>query len=175
MSHPRIGGAQFGCRAERPVDSRFRMAAIGNGSALLRRSRPQRQTQETDEDRQYGEATGKPRHFASPLLILARIAHMGLATVPIVIGATGLDPTEPHLACHRRLCEARLTIRLRKEARGPASAKNEFAADSPVEGHGFELPVPRERWAVRISLPLVCQMRSIKRGHSSGSASRVSQ
>jgi len=74
-----------------------------------------------------------PVHFASPLLILARIAHMGLATVPIVIGATGVDPTEPHLACHRRLCEARLTIRLRKEARGPASAKNEFAADSPVE------------------------------------------
>jgi hypothetical protein len=130
MSHPRIGGAQFGCRAERPVDSRFRMAAIGNGSALLRRSRPQRQTQETDEDRQYGEATGKPRHFASPLLILARIAHMGLATVPIVIGATGLDPTEPHLACHRRLCEARLTIRLRKEARGPASALKQQCATS---------------------------------------------
>jgi len=55
---------------------------------------------------------------------------MGLATVPIVIGATGLDPTEPHLACHRRLCEARLTIRLRKEARGPASALKQQCATS---------------------------------------------
>jgi len=34
-----------------------------------------------------------------------------------------------------RLC------RLRKEARGPAFTKTEFATDSPVEGTGFELPV----------------------------------
>jgi hypothetical protein len=34
-------------------------------------------------------------------------------------------------------------FRLRKEAHGPASAKTEFVADSPLEGDGFELPVPR--------------------------------
>src|SRR6516165_11459467 len=94
MSHPRIGGAQFGCRAERPIYSRFRMAAIGNGSALLRRSRPQRQTQETDEDRQYGEAAGKPRHRASPSLRLTKITRTDFAALPIIIAAMAAGSSE---------------------------------------------------------------------------------
>src|SRR6516164_714545 len=37
---------------------------------------------------------------------------------------------------------ANLLCRPRNEARGPAFAKTEFATDSPLEGDGFELPVP---------------------------------
>jgi hypothetical protein len=36
------------------------------------------------------------------------------------------------------------SCRPRKEAGGPSFAKTEFATDSPLEGTGFELPVPWE-------------------------------
>ena len=40
----------------------------------------------------------------------------------------------------------------RKEARGPAFGKTEFATDSPLEGDGFELLV-RERGEAGLSRP----------------------
>src|SRR6516165_3682043 len=44
---------------------------------------------------------------------------------------------------------ANLLCRPRNEARGPAFAKTEFATDSPLEGDGFELPVPHRAFLAR--------------------------
>jgi hypothetical protein len=97
-----------------------------------------------------------------------------MLTLPVGVGG---GATGPHVVRMRRSIRIANPLVLAAErSRGPAFAITEFATDSPLEGHGFELPVPREKWAARISLPL---MRRVRLGRSNGaflgSASRVSQ
>src|SRR6516165_9679796 len=115
-------------------------------------------------DRQHGR-TSTPRGRSSA-------GHMLTLAVGVDGGATG-----PHVVRMRRSIRiANPLVPAAERSRGPAFAITEFATDSPLEGHGFELPVPREKWAARISLPLMCRVRlGRSNGAFFGSASRVSQ
>ena len=74
---------------------------------------------------------GRPRSSAKHML-----------TLPVGVdgGATG-----PHVVRMRRSIRiANPLVPAAERSRGPAFAITEFATDSPLEGSGFELPVPRE-------------------------------
>ena len=64
-----------------------------------------------------------------------------MLTLPVGVdgGATG-----PHVVRMRRSIRiANPLVPAAERSRGPAFAITEFATDSPLEGDGFELPVPR--------------------------------
>jgi len=65
-----------------------------------------------------------------------------ILTLPVGVdgGATG-----PHVVRMRRSIRiANPLVPAAERSRGPAFAITEFATDSPLEGDGFELPVPRQ-------------------------------
>ena len=55
-----------------------------------------------------------------------------------------------------------------KEASGPAFAKTEFATDSPPEGDGFELLVPRRRNSPRLEPKVRIQLSPAERCYGAG-------
>src|SRR6516164_1449997 len=82
-------------------------------------------------DRQHGR-TSTPRGRSSA-------GHMLTLAVGVDGGATG-----PHVVRMRRSIRiANPLVPAAERSRGPAFAITEFATDSPLEGDGFELPVPR--------------------------------